>query len=283
MDMISPRRATLKMRRISLVPCIFLIACGGTLTQPRGGGGYEGEEAYGAAPLPRSTEVLPRKGEVPPAPAPQAKAEAQPQAAPQPGQAAPQPGQEAPEPPLPPAVFTGNGELVCNISARGSGRQILTMNSGNGLAIDAIVRPIEDGTVTTKGPDKGGVYRFTSGLAKLGKGTLAGVGDIVIEELETRVTIELKRYKQAGGPGTELSFTAADMADRGIYVEFIGRGRSAQGDRYAFRVNLGRATSGSGKVLPANPSGSAPIQTEILTMVAPIVTSVSTTSIQHAP
>lgn len=278
MVMNSSSGVSLKMRRIFLVPCFFLVACGGTLTQPRGGG-YEGEEAYGSAPPPRSMEVLPRKGEV--APAPQAQAEAAPQAAPQPGQAA-QPAQEAPEPPLPPAVFTGNGELVCNISARGTGRQILTINSGNGLAIDAIVRPIEDGTVTTKGPDRGGVYRFTSGLAKLAKGTLPGVGEIVIEELETRVTIEMKRYKQAGGPGTELSFTSADMADRGIYLVFLGRGRSAQGDRYAFRVNLGRATSGSGKVSPANPSGTAPIQTEMLTMSAPIVTSVITTTVQRA-
>jgi hypothetical protein len=269
------------MRRIFLVPCLFLVACGGNLTQPRGGGEYDGgEEAYGTALPTRSTPVLPTKGAVPPAP--QAQAEGQPQAAPQPGQAAPQPAEEAPEPPLPPAVFTGNGEFVCNISARGTGRQILTMNSGNGLAIDAIVRPIEDGTVTTKGPDKGGVYRFTSGLAKLAKGTLPGVGEIVIEELETRVTIEMKRYKQAGGPGTELSFTSADMADRGIYVELLGRGRSAQGDRYAFRVNLGRATSGSGKVAPANPGGTAPIQTEMLTMSAPVVTSVITTSIQRA-
>src|SRR5438132_660188 len=61
------------------------------------------------------------------------------------------------------------------------------------------------------------------------------------------VVVEMKRYNQPGGPGTPFSFTAGDMADQGIYVEFAGKARAENGDRYAFRINLGAAKDGSGK------------------------------------
>lgn len=187
------------------------------------------------------------------------------------------------ESPYPPAIVNGEGHLVCTISSKENGRQTLTLTSGDGVAFDAIVSPIVDGTVTTKGPQKGGVYRFTSHLAKPAKGTLPGVGEIDIVELETKVNVEMKRYQQEGGPGTELSFGSTDMADRGIYVEFAGRATNARGEKYAFRVNLGKATDGSGKVTPANSNESAPIQAKMVIMTAPIVTSVITTTVQRLP
>jgi hypothetical protein len=207
------------------------------------------------------------------------------------GEVAPPPGhptgQLAPGPtsvseqqsPLPPAIITGEAELVCTISAKENGRQTLTLHAGDGLAFDVVVSPIVDGTVSTKGPDQGGNYRFTSHLAAPAKGMLAGVGEIDIDELETKVTVEMQRYQQAGGPGTELSFKAADMAERGIYVEFAGRGHSARGEKFAFRVNLGKATAGSGKVMPGNSNQNAPIQAKMVMMTAPVVTSVVTTPV----
>lgn len=184
--------------------------------------------------------------------------------------------------PYPPAVINGEGSLVCSISAKENGRQTLTIASGDGLAFDAVVSPIVDGTVSTKGPEKGGTYRFTSHLAKPTKGTLPGVGEIDIDELETKVTVEMKRYQQPNGPGTELSFVSNDMADRGIYVEFAGRGRAANGEKYVFRVNLGKATDGSGKVQPATSNENAPIQSKMVMMRAPVTTSVVTT-VQRVP
>jgi hypothetical protein len=184
--------------------------------------------------------------------------------------------------PYPPAIVSGEGYLVCSISSKENGRQTLTISSGDGLAFDAIVSPIVDGTVSTKGPEKGGTYRFTSHLAKPTKGTLPGAGEIDIDELETKVTVEMKRYQQPNGPGTELSFASTDMADRGIYVEFAGRGRAANGEKYVFRVNLGKATDGSGKVQPANSNENAPIQSKMVIMRAPVTTSVVTT-VQRVP
>ena len=127
----------------------------------------------------------------------------------------------------PPAVLTGEGELHCTIDARANGHQQLEITSGGGLEFDAVVSPIVDGTVTTNGPDKGGAYRFTSHLAAPAKGKLPGTGDVEIDELETKVAVEMNRYEQPGGRGTNLTFTSGDMSRRGIYVEFAGKAHSA--------------------------------------------------------
>jgi hypothetical protein len=103
---------------------------------------------------------------------------------------------------FPPAVLTGDGDLVCDISAKENGHQKLTIVTGGGLEFDVAVSPIVDGTVTTEGPDKGGSYRFTSHLAKPARGKLPGVGEFDLDELETKVMVEMKRYKQPAGKGT---------------------------------------------------------------------------------
>jgi hypothetical protein len=183
---------------------------------------------------------------------------------------------EAEASPFPPAVLSGEGELHCTISAKENGRQLLVLRGGSGLEFDAVVSPIVDGTVQTKGPAEGGTYQFTSHLAQPAKGKLAGVGDVEIDTLETRVSVGMKRYQQPGGPGTELSFTSADIAARGVYIDFAGRARSALGERYAFRITLGVATEGSGKVQPADSSLNAPIYAKMVVVVAPTTTVVTT-------
>src|SRR5262249_32660856 len=136
-------------------------------------------------------------------------------------QATPQSGDASPA--LPPVIHTGDGSLYCSISARENGQQKLSLQRGTGLEFDVSVSPIIDGTIQTKGPEKGGAYRFTSHLAAPGKGSLAGVGPVTIDALETKVNVEMNRYQQPGGPGTELTFSSEDMAARGIYVEFAGQ------------------------------------------------------------
>src|SRR5689334_24978926 len=84
------------------------------------------------------------------------------------------------DPSLPPVIHTGNGHLDCSISARENGRQKLSIQQGTGLEFEVSVSPIVDGTIQTKGPEKGGAYRFTSHLAAPGKGSLAGVGPVTI-------------------------------------------------------------------------------------------------------
>jgi hypothetical protein len=180
-------------------------------------------------------------------------------------------------------VLSGDGHLDCTISSKDNGRQKLVMRSGQGLEFDVTVSPIVDGTVRTKGPDKGGSYRFTSHLAAPGTGTLSGVGVVTLEELETKVNVEMQRYDQPAGPGTELSFRSEDMASRGVYIEFAGKARAANGDKYAFKITLGAAGAGSGgKVMPASDAANAPIQSKMVVVVAP-ATTVVTTSVRKLP
>lgn len=188
----------------------------------------------------------------------------------------------APESPFPPSVLSGEGVLNCDISSTQNGSQRLALTGGSGLEFEVAVSPIVDGTVNTKGPEKGGVYRFTSHLVKPAPGKLAGVGEVTIELLETKVSVEMMKYQQPGGPGTALSFNAADIARGGVYVEFFGRAKSPQGDKYAFRVNLGGATGGSGKVIPQDSNDNSRIMSKMVVIRAP-TTTVVTTTIQKLP
>ncbi|MFO0760284.1 MAG: hypothetical protein U0359_27630 [Byssovorax sp.] len=184
-------------------------------------------------------------------------------------------GDIAAEPPL---IHSGEAHLACTISAKENGTQRLSVVKGTGLEFDVAVSPIVDGTVNTKGPAKGGAYRFTSHLAAPGKGQLPGVGPVDIEDLDTKVNVEMNRYDQPGGPGTKLTFSSQDMASRGIYVEFAGHARSSNGERYAFRVTLGQPGAGSGgDVTPASPADNAPIYAKTVMIMAPITTVVTTT------
>jgi hypothetical protein len=184
--------------------------------------------------------------------------------------------------PVLPSVLTGDGDLICNINSKENGHQKLTIASGGGLEFDVAVSPIVDGTVTTEGEEKGGSYRFTSHLAtKAAKAKLPGVGEFELDELETKVIVEMTRYKQPAGKGTALSFTSADMSRRGIYVEFSGRGHAKNGEKYAFRVNLGPPSDGNGKVTPDGPEMRAPVASKMVMIRAPVTTVVVTTTVDR--
>lgn len=177
----------------------------------------------------------------------------------------------------PPLIHSGEAHLDCTISASENGHQKLSLKQGSGLEFDVAVSPIVDGTVNTKGAEKGGSYRFSSHLVGPGKGALAGVGAVAIDDLETRVNVEMNRYDQPGGPGTKLSFRSEDMASRGIYVEFSGHAHAENGERYAFRVTLGQPGPGSGgSVMPQSAAASAPIYAKSVMIQAPITTVVTT-------
>jgi hypothetical protein len=180
---------------------------------------------------------------------------------------------EAP-PPEPPAVLLGASSLECTISAQENGRQTLALTSGSGISFDAVVSPIVDGTMSLLGEDEGGEYRFTSHLAGPATGEVSGIGAVTLEELETRVTVALDGYTQEAGPGTAISFVSAQMADRGVYVEFRGVARAANGDRHAFRVNLGAPTEGSGTVQPTDANDESRILSKAVSVDAPMATTV---------
>jgi hypothetical protein len=188
----------------------------------------------------------------------------------------------APDIPIPPSVLTGVGDLICDINSKQNGHQKLTIVNGGGLEFDVAVSPIVDGVVATDGEDKGGSYRFTSHLAtKAATAKLPGVGVFDLDELETKVIVEMKRYKQPAGKGTALSFTSADMSQRGIYVEFAGRGHAKNGEKYAFRVNLGPPSDGRGKVTPGGPEARAEVYAKVVEVRAPITTVLVTTTVDQ--
>ncbi len=176
----------------------------------------------------------------------------------------------------PPSVISGEAQLNCDIDSRKNGVQKLSLTAGGGLEFDAVVSPMIDGTVELKGPEKGGLYRFTSHLAQPAHGELSGVGPVTITQMDTKVTVALDRYQQKGGPGTELSFTTPDMSRRGIYVEFAGLASADNGDKYTFRINLGSPTFGSGKVRPAGPNYHAEMMAKSVVVHAPATTVVET-------
>jgi len=182
--------------------------------------------------------------------------------------------------PFPPAVLTGDGNLECSISDKENGHQKLTITYGGGLEFDVAVSPIVDGRVTQAGPEKGGSYRFTSHLAKPATAKLPGAGTIILDELETKVAVEMTRYQQPKGQGTELWFTSADMKERGIYVEFAGRGHATNGDQYAFRVNLGPPSKGRGRVKPGSDAYESNAVSKAVFIEAPVTTVVVTTSVE---
>ena len=187
--------------------------------------------------------------------------------------------QEGPDPArYPPAVLTGDGELACDISSKENGHQKLTIKDGAGLEFDAVVSPIVDGRVIQRGPSRGGAYQFTSHLAKPGQASLPGVGKVDLDELETKVAVEMTRYEQPDGQGTALWFSSGDMARRGIYVEFAGRAHAATGEAFTFRVNLGAPTNGKGRVVPADDNRTTRIVGKAVMIEAPMTTTVQVTT-----
>jgi len=215
------------------------------------------------------------------APAPAPKETSAPKAKAKAGPKKPKPGAADVTMPFPPSVLTGDGSLECNISDKENGHQTLTILNGGGLEFDVVVSPIVDGSVTTAGPAKGGSYRFTSHLAKPATAKLPGVGTFVLDVLETKVVVEIARYQQPKGKGTEFSFTSFDMNGRGIYVEFAGRGHAANGEKVAFRVNLGAPSKGGGRVKPATDDNVSNVASKMVSFEAPVTTVVVTTTVDR--
>jgi hypothetical protein len=174
--------------------------------------------------------------------------------------------------PSAPLVLMGESELTCNIDRAHNGVQKLVLKKGSGLAFDAQVSPIVDGTVRLKGPTQGGTYAFTSHLAAPAKGSLSGVGEVEIESLETKVSVTVNSYDQPAGPGTVFTFRAGEIAESGAYVEFSGTARSTTGQRFAFRVNLGQVKDGNGKVTPAGAGYNDRMMAKAVYVAAPAVT-----------
>lgn len=178
---------------------------------------------------------------------------------------------------LPPLVLLGTGRLDCTISSKENGSQILKLTGGGGVHFDVAVTPILDGIIEIKDgklvatgegnagkaePMKGRAlnYRFTSNLAYARRFAVTGFSAVKLEQLETRVSVNARRFKQDGGPGTAVMFSSEDMDKQGVYIEFRGIFREIDSDkRFAFRTILGPPSDGSGRVTPLDSNDSSRI------------------------
>src|SRR5205814_2136295 len=99
--------------------------------------------------------------------------------------------------------------LDCAISSTRSGRQAMTTVSGQGFTFDMEMLPIKDGTVKVQAP--GMKYAFDAYPRVTVPATFKGLGDGKIVEMRAEVEVDVKRFDQPKGPGTEIRFSAADV------------------------------------------------------------------------
>ena len=88
--------------------------------------------------------------------------------------------------------------------------------------------------------------------------------------MKAEVEVDVKRFQQPAGPGTEIQFTAADLNPDAAYVEFTGVFvRSSDQKRFPFRVVFGSAPAGGGSVLPGNSQAKAPLASKSVRLGSP--------------
>jgi len=175
---------------------------------------------------------------------------------------------------LPPLVLMGTGRLDCTISNKENGRQKLSLTSGSGVAFDVTVTPILDGVVEIKNgrlksEAKGVNYRFTSHLAEANNFRVSGMNKVELMHLETKVSVNARKFRQDKGPGTAIEFASEDMDRQGVYIEFRGLFREIESKRrFSFRTVMGPPTHGSGVVTPTDSNNMSRI--EMKTVVSEI-------------
>jgi len=155
----------------------------------------------------------------------------------------------------PPLVFSSTATLDCSISSTQPGRQVMTTVGGQGFNFDAPMKPIDGGTVKLHG--SGMHYEFNSFPTHEVPATFSGIGSGKITSMKTEVAVDVARFSQPSGPGTNIHFTASDIDPNGAYVEFTGVFvRDRDNKPFPFRVLFGHVTTGGGDVTP---SGSGPV------------------------
>lgn len=152
----------------------------------------------------------------------------------------------------PPLVFNSSAWLDCSISSSANGRQIMNTTSGQGFTFDATMLPIEKSKLQVIG-QTGMKYKFDSFPNAAVKAHFAGLGDGLITEMKSEVEVAVSHFSQAGGAGTAIHFTAADITADSAYVEFTGVFvRTSDSKRFPFRVLFGHVPDGSGNVVPSS-------------------------------
>ena len=151
----------------------------------------------------------------------------------------------------PPLVFHSRATLDCAISSTKNGRQVMTTVGGQGFTFDTPMLPIHDGSVKVQEP--GMHYKFNAFPTGPILANFQGLGRGTITAMKAEVEVDVKRFQQPGGAGTDIKFQAADINSDGAYVEFTGVFiRKADNKPFPFRVLFGSVAGGGGDVFPAD-------------------------------
>ena len=181
----------------------------------------------------------------------------------------------------PPLVFTSKATLFCSISSTANGRQVMTTVSGSGFSFDAPMLPINDGLVKVKDP--GMMYKFTAFPTTALKAHFSGLGDGTITEMQVEVEVDVKRFKQPGGPGTTITFSAADITADAAYVEYTGVFvRDSDKKLFPFRVVFNSVTDGQGSVVPRRAGPEAPLASKMVRLGSTLNPATVTTALYEA-
>lgn len=181
----------------------------------------------------------------------------------------------------PPLVFTSRATLDCAISSTQKGRQIMHTVGGQGFSFDATMLPIKDGTIQLKTP--GMMYKFTAYPVLPLPARFHSLGEGTITAMKAEVEVDVKRFQQPGGPGTQIRFQSADMAPDAAYIEFTGLFvRKSDHKRFPFRVVFGSAGDGQGVVTPASPGNEARIMSKSVRIGTPQRAAAVTTALYEA-
>ncbi len=164
---------------------------------------------------------------------------------------------------FPPLIFNSRATLECDISSTKPGRQVLHTVSGQGFEFDMPMLAINDGSVELKKP--GMMYKFTAFPKNQVAAEFKGIGKGRITQMKAEVEVDVKRFRQPAGPGTEIRFDAAEINGDAAYVEFTGLFvRASDGKRFPFRLLFGSVTDGSGSVFPSSPLDKSPIMSKMV-------------------
>ena len=178
----------------------------------------------------------------------------------------------------PPLVFHSRATLDCAISSTKNGRQTMTTVSGQGFTFDTPMQPIKDSSVKVQEP--GMYYKFNAFPTAAIPAAFQGLGRGTITAMKAEVEVDVKRYRQPGGPGTDIKFQAADINADGAYVEFTGVFvRASDSKRFPFRVLFGSVTAGGGDVFPSGPARETTIMSKSVSLGTRIQPAAVTTAL----
>lgn len=178
----------------------------------------------------------------------------------------------------PPLVFTSTAWLDCSISSTANGRQEMRTTSGQGFSFATPMKPIKKSLLELIG--HGMRYKFDAFPSTTVPAAFTGLGKGAITSMKAEVEVDVRRYRQTGGPGTTIRFSAGDIRPDSAYVEFTGVFvRSADKKRFPFRVVFGSVKDGEGKVQPASKAPKTEIRAKQVVLGTPRVSAPVTTAL----